>query len=30
VALIITFQVLTLLIALTGWRPTKPQLIPTP
>ncbi|SFO78618.1 MFS transporter [Pseudomonas sp. NFPP28] len=30
VALIITFQVLTLLIALTGWRPAKPQLIPTP
>ncbi len=30
VALIIAFQVLTLLIALTGWKPLKPELIPTP
>ena len=30
VVLIITFQVLTLLIALTGWKPVKPQLIVTP
>lgn len=30
VALIIAFQLLTLLIALTGWKPPKPQLIRTP
>lgn len=30
VVLIIAFQVLTLLIALTGWKPVKPQLIATP
>ncbi|NWC88933.1 MFS transporter [Pseudomonas reactans] len=30
VVLIITFQVLTLLIALTGWKPVKPQLIAMP
>ncbi|WP_395608729.1 MFS transporter [Pseudomonas sp. B22129] len=30
VALIIGFQLLTLLIALTGWKPLKPELIPTP
>jgi len=30
VALIIAFQVLTLLIALTGWKPLKPELSPTP
>lgn len=29
VVLIIAFQVLTLLIALTGWKPVKPQLIAT-
>ena len=30
VVLIITFQLLTLLIAQTGWKPLKPELIPTP
>lgn len=30
VTLIIAFQILTLLIALTGWKPVKPELIPTP
>ncbi|WP_339414966.1 MULTISPECIES: MFS transporter [unclassified Pseudomonas] len=30
VALIMTFQVLTLLIALTGWKPLKPEPIPIP
>ncbi|MGY4641975.1 MFS transporter [Pseudomonas sp. TE24901] len=30
VVLIITFQLLTLLIALTGWKPLKPEPIPTP
>lgn len=30
VALIIGFQLLTLLIALTGWKPLKPELIQTP
>ncbi|MCF5665057.1 MFS transporter [Pseudomonas marginalis] len=30
VALIITFQILTLLIALNGWKPSEPELIPTP
>ena len=30
VVLIIGFQLLTLLIALTGWKPLKPELIPTP
>jgi sugar phosphate permease len=30
VALIIGFQLLTLLIALTGWKPPKPELVPTP
>ena len=30
VALIITFQLLTLLIAITGWKPLKPQLIAAP
>lgn len=29
VALIIGFQLLTLLIALTGWKPPKPELVPT-
>lgn len=30
VVLIIGFQLLTLLIALTGWKPLKPELIPAP
>ncbi|MBW4791661.1 MFS transporter [Pseudomonas tolaasii] len=30
VALIIGFQLLTLLIALTGWKPLKPERVPTP
>lgn len=30
VALIMTFQVLTLLIALTGWKPLEPEPTPTP
>ncbi|WP_025855376.1 MFS transporter [Pseudomonas sp. CHM02] len=30
VALIMAFQIVTLLIALTGWKPLKPELIPTP
>jgi len=30
VTLIIALQILTLLIALTGWKPVKPELIPTP
>ncbi|MCF5066465.1 MFS transporter, partial [Pseudomonas syringae] len=30
VALIVGFQLLTLLIALTGWKAPEPKLIPTP
>jgi YNFM family putative membrane transporter len=30
VVLIIGFQLLTLLIALTGWKPLRPELVPTP